>query len=104
MTQMEENPSIDWHTELNLFEPTVIQTAIQKEYDRDYLPLAPIVNGAPIEFLVNGNSKDFLDLNDSQLEIKVKLTNAVGQLPPEMGKQELSIFHYIRHFPQPIWN
>lgn len=65
-------------SELNLFESAAIQTAIISEYERDINPIATLQPGAPIEFLIRGADNLYLDLNNSKLEIKCKITLANG--------------------------
>ena len=65
-------------TEFDYFESKVIQAAIEKEYDRDFFPISALQHGAPIEFLVRGADNLYLDLNNSKLEIKAKITMANG--------------------------
>ena len=42
------------------------------------MPLASIAEGSPIEFLVKGADQLYLDLNDSRLHLRVKMTKADG--------------------------
>ena len=41
-------------SELNLFEPPVIQSAIEGETVQEFGPLATIIQGAPIDFQIEG--------------------------------------------------
>ncbi|KAF0147397.1 MAG: hypothetical protein FD143_3072, partial [Ignavibacteria bacterium] len=61
-------------SELDYFQPQVMQLSVNSEYDRVYGPGQTIVQGAPIEFFVRGADGIYLDLNNSKLEIKVKIT------------------------------
>ena len=54
------------------------QNCLLNEFNRKFAPLASIAEGAPIEFLVMGADQLFLDLNDSRLHLRVKMTNADG--------------------------
>jgi len=65
-------------SELNLFEPAVIQNAVIGEYVQEFAPIATIIQGAPIDFQIEGGGRNYIDLNNSKLEVKVKLTAADG--------------------------
>ena len=64
-------------TEFDYFESSVIQAAIVSEYDRDISP-STIQPNAPIEILIKGDNRLYLDLNNSKLEVECKITNADG--------------------------
>ena len=65
-------------SELNYFEPQVMQLSVNAEYDRIFGTGQTIVQGAPLEFFVRGGDGLYLDLNNSKIEIKVKITKADG--------------------------
>ena len=65
-------------SELANFEKQAIQTAIISEYDQDHIPHSGLQPGAPIEFLIEGAPEHYLDLNDSKLELKCKITKENG--------------------------
>ena len=65
-------------SELNLFEPFMNQTAVVGEMVQEFAPVATIIQGAPIDFQIEGSGKNYIDLNDSKLEVRVKLTTPVG--------------------------
>ena len=44
----------------------------------DYHPITPLLDGGPIEFKVSGSGKEFLDLAQSYLYLKVKVSKADG--------------------------
>ena len=73
-------------SELDYFQPQVMQLSVNSEYDRVYGPGQTIVQGAPIEFFVRGADGIYLDLNNSKLEVKVKITLENGtDLPNNAG-------------------
>ena len=51
-------------SELNLFEPPVIQSAIEGETVQEFGPLATIIQGAPIDFQIEGGGENYIDLNN----------------------------------------
>ena len=65
-------------SELNLCEPFMNQTAVVGEMVQEFAPVATIIQGAPIEFQIEGSGKNYIHLNDSKLEVKVKLTAPTG--------------------------
>ena len=67
-------PSVS--NEFDYFQKEPIQAAIVNEYDREYSPTAAIQQNAPIEFEIKGGDRNYLDLNNSKLEIKCRLLEA----------------------------
>ena len=65
-------------SEVDLFGPILQQTVLLNEFDREFAPLASLQEGAPIEFMVKGADQLYLDLNESSLLLRVKITNADG--------------------------
>ena len=65
-------------SELNLFEPFMNQTAVIGEMVQEFAPLATISQGAPIDFHIEGSGKNYMALNNSKLEVRVKLTTPTG--------------------------
>ena len=65
-------------TELHLFEDTVTQSAIVGEFVQEFGPIATIIQGAPMDFQIEGGGRNYIDLNNTKLEVRVKLTGADG--------------------------
>jgi len=65
-------------SEINYFDQDFIQTSIVDEFDRDFIPLASLAGDGPIEFLVRGADNLLLDLNNSKIEIKVRILRDNG--------------------------
>jgi hypothetical protein len=61
-------------SELDYFQPQVMQMSVASEYDRVFGPGQTIIQGGPIEFFVRGADGIYLDLNNSKFEVKVKIT------------------------------
>ena len=57
-------------SELNLFEPPVIQTAIEGETLQEFGPLATIMQGAAIDYQIEGGGENYIDLNNTKLEVR----------------------------------
>ena len=64
--------------EVDLFGPIITQNCLYNEFNRKYAPFASLAEVAPIGFLVKGTDQLYLDLNDSRLHLRVKITNADG--------------------------
>ena len=65
-------------SELNLFEPAVSQSAVVGEFVQEFKPLATIIQGSPLNFEIEGGGNNYVDLNNTKLEVRVKLTGADG--------------------------
>ena len=61
-------------SDLDYFEPNVMQLSVMRDYDRVFGNGQTLVQGGPIEFFVQGSDELYLDLNNSKLEIKLKIT------------------------------
>ena len=67
--------------ELDYFEPNVMQLSVMGDYAGVFGTDQSLVQGASIEFFVLGVDELYLDLNNSKLEIKLKLTLENGNDP-----------------------
>ena len=65
-------------SEMDIFGSIMQHNIIENEFNREYASLAWIQHGAPIEFMVKGSNKLYLDLNNSRLHVLAKITSAVG--------------------------
>ena len=65
-------------SELNLVEPFMNQTAVIGEMVQEFAPLATINQGAPIDLQIEGSGKKYIELHNSKLELRVKLTTPRG--------------------------
>jgi len=63
-------------SEFDYFQSELVQAAIIREFDKDYLPIATLQDETPIEFYIKGADRLYLDLNNSKLEIKGKFVLA----------------------------
>jgi len=64
-------------SEINLFDPRPIQTVLEKGYYLDVHPLNNVsTNNGPIEFHIAGSADEYLDLNDTALFIRCKVSQA----------------------------
>ena len=63
-------------SEFDYFLPIPTQTSIVRTFLREYTPLSALQHGAPIEFAVAGTENLYMDLNQSYIYIKCKITKA----------------------------
>ena len=61
-------------SELDYFEPNLMQLSVMGDYDRVFGTRQTLVQGGPIEIFVRGADELYLDLNNSKLEIMLKIT------------------------------
>jgi len=65
-------------SDLNLFEKEVIQGGVDDGFIQEFGPIATIQQGAPIEFQFAGGDRNYVDLNNTKFEVRVKLTDDAG--------------------------
>ena len=68
-------------SELAVFDPPVIQTAIESTVFQDVFP-AYTPTASSMEFVIRGSNDYYLDLNDTTLYLKVKLSRPAAYTPP----------------------
>ena len=66
------------HTGLDLFSVPPTQTAVQEGLFVEYHPLATLAQGAPIEFAISGATTEYLDLSNTFLHVRAKITKPDG--------------------------
>lgn len=65
-------------SELDIFTLPYTQTSIEKYTYVEIPPLSTVTDNGPLEFYVAGNGEDYLDLNNTFLHLRCKITNADG--------------------------
>ena len=65
-------------SELDLFTVPTTQNSIVDSRVVEHQPMASLVSGGPIEFLIPGSGDDYLDLANTMLHVQVKVTRADG--------------------------
>lgn len=66
-------------SELSLFELPPTQTAVEKIYYQQVLPISQLTDSSPIQFTVKGqNGMEFIDTKNSFMSIKAKIVHANG--------------------------
>ena len=78
MATIESDVTEQITSEVDLFGSMMQQNVIEKEFNREYAPLATIQQGVAIEFTVKGANDLYLDLKHSRLHVLVKITKADG--------------------------
>ncbi|XP_058246934.1 uncharacterized protein F54H12.2-like [Hemibagrus wyckioides] len=64
--------------ELDLFSAPMTQLSIKDKIYNEISPVSAITNTGPIKFFIPGDGEKYLDLNDTLLHLRVKITNADG--------------------------
>lgn len=64
--------------ELDLFSAPMTQLSVEDKIYTEISPLSAITDGGPIEFFIPGDGEKYLDLNDTLLHLRVKITNPNG--------------------------
>ena len=65
-------------SELDLFSVPPTQTSVENGNWIEYHPLTTVGDDSPIEFEINGNGEDYIDLANTMLYVRAKITNADG--------------------------
>ncbi len=65
-------------TELDLFTVPYTQTSIEKSTFVEIPPVLAITDTGPLEFYISASSEDYIDLNDTYLFTRVRITNLDG--------------------------
>ena len=65
-------------SELDIFAIPPTQTSVEKGALIPYQPIASITDGGPIEFYIPGAGDEYIDLAQTQLYVRAKITNADG--------------------------
>jgi hypothetical protein len=86
MAFINQHSSFTLKTELDLFAVPPTQTSIEYGHYTVHRPLAPIGNDSPIEFVISGNSDEYIDLAHTMIYLTVKLTKVEhAAIPPAEG-------------------
>ena len=65
-------------SELDLFALPPTQTAIESSHWVEHRPLTTLGDGAPVEFLITGSGEEYVDLAETYLQVKAKITKSDG--------------------------
>jgi hypothetical protein len=80
--------------EASLFDPIMVQLGLVDELDQAFAPSAPIQKGMPIEFHVKSAAHQYMDLNNTKLKVKCKITKPDGGA---IAKEEVSVANLTLH-------
>ena len=78
MSLLHEKCSDSVHTGLDLFSLPPTQTGVQDGMWMEYHPLATLAPAAPFELTISSTTEDYLDLSNTLLHLRAKITNADG--------------------------
>ncbi|XP_067249245.1 uncharacterized protein F54H12.2-like [Chanodichthys erythropterus] len=73
-------------SELDLFTLPLTQTVIEKSSYLEVPPLSAISDSSPLEFFIAGNGDDYVDLNNTLLYLRLKITKPNGEDLPADAK------------------
>nr|XP_049596960.1 uncharacterized protein LOC125981132 [Syngnathus scovelli] len=77
---------------LDLFSPPLTQLSIEDSSYVEFQPLSAIVDQDPIEFFIPGDGSKYLDLSDTLLHLRLKVTRRDGtNIPPQ---EQVSIVNF----------
>ena len=84
-------------TELNLFDPDVVQTSVIDSSYLEYLPLQTLTQNGPIEFFVSPSGVDYLDPSEIYLHVRLKVVKPDGaDFTANFGTApECNLFHNL---------
>jgi hypothetical protein len=89
------NSEEGFHPNLNLFEPLTVETGILGKEYQNFGPSIVISKDAPIEFLINGNSGDYIDLKNTKLRLDVQILRA--DKTPIQAADEVAFVNFPLH-------
>ena len=72
-------------SELSLFDPPLTQVTMERAHWVDMYPIASLDGNGPIEFSFLGTQDEYLDLNDTILYVKLKVTKNDGSALPAVA-------------------
>ena len=72
-------------SELSLFDPPLTQVTMERAHWVDMYPIASLDGNGPIEFSFLGTQDEYLDLNDTSLYVKLKVTKNDGSALPAVA-------------------
>ncbi len=76
-------------SELDLFTVPMTQTVIEKNSYLEVAPLSAISDSSPLEFFIAGTGEDYIDLNNTLLFLRLKITRPNGGDIPDPAKVAL---------------
>ena len=86
-------------SELNLFSVPPTQTNVENGNWIEYHPLTSVGDDSPIEFEINGNGKDYIDLANAMLYVRAKITRMNnGNIADDAAVGPVSLFLHSMFF------
>ena len=73
-------------SDTDLFTPAFVQSDLESRRCEEIYPITKLEDNGPVEFVIHNASDKFLDLNNSFLKGKCKITKANGQNLAEADK------------------
>ncbi|KAJ8036271.1 hypothetical protein HOLleu_20193 [Holothuria leucospilota] len=82
-------------SELDLFTIPLTQTSIERGDWKEYRSLPSINAGGPIEFYVFGSGEEYIDLGQTQLYVRAKITKKDGSALEENAVGPINLFLHL---------
>lgn len=89
-------------SELCIFEPISMQVVMESALWCDIHPTTNIDRAQTIEFLISGATTDYLDLNDTILQLTARVTGANGGKPGVKTKESVVTNHLMHALFQDV--
>ncbi|XP_060088977.1 uncharacterized protein F54H12.2-like [Heteronotia binoei] len=87
-------------SELELFQIALTQTCIEKSLYIEVPPLSALTGSAPLDFYIAGNGEDYIDINNTLLYMKSKITREDGTVLPADARVALVNYPIASIFSQ----
>lgn len=85
-------------SELELFSVLPTQTNVESSYYCHYSPVSSLSQEAPIEFVIPGNSEDYIDLAHTLLSVKAQVVPVKEDAKQEDIDKDNDNFSVINNF------
>jgi hypothetical protein len=78
MAFINSHTSFNLKSESDIFSVPSTQNSIEEGYFQEYRPITPIVERGPIEFMIPGQTMEYLDLSFTTLHLQVMVSKIDG--------------------------
>ena len=94
MKLLHEQSSQCLRSELDLFSLPPTQTAVDGSQWVEHSPVSTITSSSPIEFIVSGSGEDYMDLNNTLLEVKACIKKPTFDM---IGPLHVDVFNQSKY-------
>lgn len=78
MAFLHSHNTFNLKSESDIFSVPTTQNSVEEGYFQEYRPITPLIDGTPIEFLIPGQTMEYLDLSFTRLYLLVHLSRLDG--------------------------